>query len=102
MTKGKTLVSEGKTLVTKGKTLVIPGKTLVIKGKNFVTKRMTLVINDSVSQILNQRGLAKLNQLPAGPREKWPIGRLFSSIRLIGFYMQNFATISRFDLVKPA
>ena len=71
VTKGKTLVSEGKTLVTKRKTLVIPGKTLVIKGKNFVTKRMTLVINDSVSQILNQRGLAKLNQLPAGPREKY-------------------------------
>ena len=90
MTKGKTLVSEGKTLVTKGKTLVIPGKTLVIKGKNFVTKRMTLVINDSVSQILNQRGLAKLNQLPAGPREKWPIGRLYKINRILYAKLRNY------------
>ena len=30
-------------------------------------------------QIVKQRGWAKPNQLPAGPREKRPIGRLFSS-----------------------
>ena len=79
MTEGKTLVTEGKTLVAEGKTLVTEGKTLVTKGK---TKRITMVIKGKASmpQIVKQRGWAKLNQLPAGLREKRPIGRLFSSV----------------------
>ena len=81
MTEGKTLVTEGKTLVAEGKTLVTEGKTLVTKGKTLVTKRMTLVIKGKASmpQMVKQRGWANLNQLPAGLREKRPIGRLFSS-----------------------
>ena len=65
---GKTLVTVGRTLVTEGKTLVTEGKTLVTKGKTLVTEGKTLVT-------------LKPNKLPAGPREKWPIGRLFSSFR---------------------
>ena len=76
------MVTKRKTLMTKGKTLVTEGKTLVTKGKTLVTKRMTLVIKGKASmpQIVKQRGWAKPNQLPAGLREKRPIGRLFSSI----------------------
>ena len=39
-------------------------------------------LNDSkasMPQIVKQKGCAEPNQLPAGPREKRPIGRLFSS-----------------------
>ena len=59
---GKTLVTEGKTLVTKGKTLVTKGKTLA-----------------AMPNIEIQKGWAKPKKLPAGPREKRPIGRFFSS-----------------------
>ena len=73
------MVSEGKTLVTEGKTLVTKG------GKTLVTKRTTLrkYLNDykaSMPQIVKQRGWAKPNQLPEGPREKRPIGCFFSSL----------------------
>ena len=51
------------------------GKTLVTKGKTLVTKRKTL-LGDQREDLCDS---AKHNQLPAGPREKRPIGRLFSS-----------------------
>ena len=74
--KVKTLVTQrndlndlGKTLVTVGRTLVTEGKTLVTKGKPLVTEGKTLVT-------------LKPNKLPAGPREKRPICRLFRSDRI--------------------
>ena len=51
------------------------GKTLVTEGKTLVTKRKTL-LGDQREDLFDS---AKHNQLPAGPREKRPIGRLFSS-----------------------
>ena len=33
----------------------------------------------AMPEIEKERILAKTNQLPAGPRKKWPLGRLFSS-----------------------
>ena len=45
------------------------------KGKTLVTKRKTL-LGDQREDLCDS---VKPNQLPAGPREKRPIGRLFSS-----------------------
>ena len=58
------------------------GKTLVTEGKTLVTKRKTL-LGDQREDLCDS---AKHNQLPAGPREKRPIGRLFSSI----IYIMHF------------
>ena len=33
----------------------------------------------AMSQIKKEKSCAKPKQLPAGPRKKWPLGRLFSS-----------------------
>ena len=71
VTKWMTLVTKGKTLVTKGRILV----TLCDQGKTLA----------NMPQIEKQKhiGWAKPKQLPAGPREKRPIGRLFSSINIM-------------------
>ena len=60
---------EGKILVSKGKTWATKGKNCVIEGKS----------SHASSSDKKHTDWAKPNQLPAGPREKRPIGRLFSS-----------------------
>ena len=64
---------EGKILVSKGKTWATKGKNCVIEGKS----------SHASSSDKNHTDWAKPNQLPAGPREKRPIGRLFSSNLII-------------------
>ena len=56
--------------------LVTEGKTLTSKGKTLVTEGNSSHASDEKKQTV----WAKPNQLPAGSREKRPIGRLFSSI----------------------
>ena len=67
--KGKTLVTQRNDLNDLGKTWVTVGRTLVTKGKTLVT--------------------LKPNKLPAGPREKQPIGRLFSSSLKFSIYVDK-------------
>ena len=59
------------------------------KGKTLVTKRKTL-LGDQREDLFDS---AKHNQLPAGPREKRPIGRLFSSIK----YLKKSPSASAWD-----
>ena len=58
---------------------------------------------DLMPLIMKQRGWAKPKQLPAGPREKRPIGRLFSSnnnnAMIDTIQIMNFQTIKSFIFV---
>ena len=86
MTEEKTLVTKGKTMVTKWLTLALNGRnmmtawmTLMTKGKTLVTKGRTLATMPQIER--KQVGQsAKPMQLPAGPSEKLPIDRFFSSL----------------------
>ena len=62
------------------------GKTLVTEGKTLVTKRKIL-LGDQREDLCDS---AKHNQLPAGPREKRPIGRLFSSSKYSSVMLIHF------------
>ena len=70
-------MSEGKTLVIIGMTLITDGKTLRVGGGRSPPAAMP--------QIEKERSWAKPNQLPAGPRKKWPLGRLFSSKKYFSY-----------------
>ena len=52
-------------------TLMTEGKTWLGEGAAYEA---------AMPQIVKERSWAKPNQLPAGPRKKRPLGRLFSSI----------------------
>ena len=53
--------------------------TMMTEGKTLVGGEGTAP-EAAMLQIEKERSLAKPNQLPAGPRKKRPLGRLFSSI----------------------
>ena len=54
-------------------TMMTEGKTLVGGGEGAAPEA-------AMPHIEKERSLVKPNQLPAGPRKKRPLGRLFSSI----------------------
>ena len=58
----------------------------------FMTEGKTLVGGRAqpLPQIGKERSLAKPNQLPAGPRKKRPLGRLFSSTIIIFILVQYY------------
>ena len=64
---------------TKVKTLLNAWMTLMTKGKTLVTKGRTLATMSQIERKHVGQSLAKPMQLPAGPREKRTIGRLFAS-----------------------
>ena len=55
-------------------TLMTEGKTLVVGGEQVAPQA-------AMPQIEKERSWAKPKQLPAGPRKKRPLGRLFSSYK---------------------